>query len=153
MATLLFLFIALPAVLMGSAMLCTWVAARVAHERDRKRRRAARVPAVVELGHGRPFVVLSLLDAFEPATAPLWETQVFALEQVRAAGRDGLDLENLRAVYRRQAMRFPELYDGSSFAGWVRFLEEADLVVCFGSSVAITAKGCEFLDCRISVTA
>lgn len=150
MATLLLIFIALPAVLMISAMVCTWAASRLARDREIKRRR----PAVIrELGPGKPFNVISLLDAFEPATAALWETQITALEHIRDAGADGLDLEALREVYQRQARRFPELYDGSSFAGWVRFLEHADLVLCFGGSVTITAKGREFLDCRISVTA
>lgn len=153
MATLLFIFIALPAVLMASAIVCTWAAARLARERERKERQRARSIATLEAGDGRPFTVISLLDAFEPATAALWDTQISALEHIRDAGRDGLDVEDLQLVYAQQARRFPELYDGSSFAGWVRFLEEADLIVCSGVSVAITTKGCEFLDCRISVTA
>ena len=152
MATLLFIFIALPAVLMVSAMVCTWAASRLARDRELQRRHS-RPPLMLELGPGKPFTVISLLDAFEPATAALWDTQIAVLEHIRTAGREGLDVEELRLVYQQQARRFPELYDGSSFAGWVRFLEHADLVVCYGASVAISAKGCEFLDCRISVTA
>ena len=154
MATLLFIFIALPAVLMVSAMVCTWAASRLARDRElQRRRRRSHTAAMLEPGPGKPFTVISLLDAFEPATAALWDTQIAVLDHSRAAGREGLDVDALRTLYQQQARRFPELYDGSSFVGWVRFLEQADLVVCFGASVAITAKGCEFLDCRISVTA
>lgn len=94
----------------------------------------------------RPFTAIEVREAFDPEHAPLWTTQVAALLLVHSAGRRGLPYPQLYGAFKQAAERFPELYDGSSFAEWLLFLQRAELVVLTPSRVKITAEGRLFLD-------
>lgn len=153
MATLLYIFIVLPAVLMVTAICCAWMAMR------RSRQSLTPIaPAILSISpppksQAEPFTVLSLADAFEPETAALWETQVPALSVIAAAGDDGEPLLRLRMLYAGLSRRFPELYDGSSFEEWLDFLESTSLVICDEDCVRMTSAGHAFLECRLPVHA
>ena len=147
MTSLLYLFIMLPAVLMVAAVGCTWLAARAARHHHR--------PIRLELAPSHdqpapPFAVISLNDAFEPETAPLWETQIAALQMVAAGGAAGFPLVHLRRIYAGLSARYPELYDGASFAGWLRFLEETSLLWSDDDKAYLTTSGRAFLECRVT---
>lgn len=93
----------------------------------------------------KPFSIIRVADAFDPEAAILWDTQLPTLELISSAGKDGIDLEDLRPMYRRSARAYPELYEGSSFEGWVQFLRDSELVEPVGSGLVITSVGSEFL--------
>jgi hypothetical protein len=116
----------------------------------RQQQEAAVHNATSVVGGGQAFSAISVADAFESETAILWETQIPALALIESAGWHGLDLENLRPLYVRCTRRFPELYEGSDFEAWVQFLQEAELIVLSGATVAITPAGKEFLECRVA---
>jgi len=88
-----------------------------------------------------PFTVLSLTQAFEPSSAVLWQTQLPALALVASSGRNGLATTELQPIYRSLLRQYPELYEGTSFGAWVRFLVEAGLISVFGTTVTITEEG------------
>lgn len=97
---------------------------------------------------GGPFKVLSVCDAFEVEYAVLWETQAYALRLI-ASSRNGVPRHQLVIVYRRMAKTYPELYEGTCFQQWLRFLESAELVEDNGTRVRITPQGLEFLRFRV----
>ncbi len=96
-----------------------------------------------------PFGVFSVALAFDPDYAIIWDTQVPVLQLIdRAAGR-GIRAQQLRAFYSQSARRYPELYDGSSFGGWLEFLKNEQLIATIGMRVFITAEGHDFLAYRV----
>lgn len=130
--------------------------ARLSESREQRRRRHIEslvyVPPVILperlAARRRPrFSAVTLTDAFEPDTAILWETQMPALQLMFSVGADGLDEEDLRPFYVRSAAAYPELYEGSSFEIWLRFLKEARLVTWQDGLVVITSVGEDFLKC------
>lgn len=93
----------------------------------------------------RPFT-LSLLEPADPAHALLWSTQVPALQLLRDAGAHGLKYEEAYGAYGRAARKYPELYEGSSFAQWLLFLEKHELISLAWSRVKLTGHGQQFLE-------
>jgi hypothetical protein len=98
----------------------------------------------------RPFT-LSLTEAFDPDHAILWRTQIPALELIRHAGPRGVTYHRLFCAYERASQRYPELYDGCSFAQWLFFLQTAELITISTYRIRITRTGCYFLDCVAEV--
>ena len=97
-----------------------------------------------------PFSALSIEQAFDPDQAVIWETQVPALQLVSSAGRHGLRLEVLKSSYLQSCRRYPELYDGSSFEGWLDFLQRTGLVCVDVDKAMLLAAGQQFLEFRIT---
>lgn len=97
-----------------------------------------------------PLPLLSIVQAFDPDYAVLWEAPCTALVLVDGAGAHGLPISRLRPVFRKAAARFPEIYDGCSFAQWVGFLEQSRLIVGDGSRLVLTEDGHEFLKYRFT---
>lgn len=98
----------------------------------------------------RPFT-LSLTEAFDPDHAILWSTQVPALQLIGNAGPRGVTYHRLFCCYERTAQRYPELYDGCSFAQWLSFLQGAELITVSTYRVRITRTGRCFLECVAEV--
>ena len=98
---------------------------------------------------GQPFTVLSMLDAFDPAAAVLWETQVPALELIHAAGARGVPQDRLHRLFFASLSAYPELYEGCGFDSWLGFLEQAQLVTRTPSRAFLTPEGEAFLRYRI----
>lgn len=88
---------------------------------------------------------LSITEAFDPVFAPLWEAPIAALELADRGGGAGIATASLRHIYHRAAHRFPEIYEGSTFASWLRFLEGTGLIARSGPLVTLTADGHAFL--------
>jgi hypothetical protein len=97
-----------------------------------------------------PLPLLSIAQAFDPDYAVLWEAPCAALALVDSAGDHGLPISQLRPVYRKAAARFPEIYDGCSFAQWIGFLEQSRLMVGDGTRLVLTEDGHEFLKYRFT---
>jgi len=89
----------------------------------------------------RPFTLLTLEHLPDPSSTALWHTQLAALRQIGAAGEKGLKAADLTARYASSARLYPELYEGTSFAAWLRFLNKTRLVEVHGVTVFITAEG------------
>ena len=89
----------------------------------------------------RPFTVVRLAHLADPSCTVLWHTQLPALRQIEAAGEKGLKVADLTTGYACSARLYPELYEGTGFAAWLRFLDKAGLVAVHGTMVAITAEG------------
>ncbi len=92
----------------------------------------------------QPFSLV-LTEAFDPEHAILWGTQVSALLLINSAGARGLAYNRLYHAYTETAQRYPELYEGSSFAQWLFFLEQNELVTLTSYRVRMTGYGREFL--------
>ena len=137
------LFITLAAFIFFVLVLIALSVAQLA-ERKEERRLFLRIP-------GKPFTVISVAQAFEEDSAILWETQVPALQQIATGGTKGLAVAKLRRFFSLTARQYPELYEGIYFEQWVRFLEEAELVIiCSDEKIAITPQGLEFLKYRLT---
>lgn len=91
------------------------------------------------------FTALPVVRMFDAEWSLLWATQLQALQLISAAGADGVNDRSLEPLYRQSARRYPELYDGSTFEGWLEFLERANLALHRGGTVNITHAGREFL--------
>jgi len=100
-----------------------------------------------------PFTMVAVSQAFDPDYAILWDTQFPALHLVEQAGRHGLPLKCLLMWYADSTLRYPELYDGSSFGGWLEYLQREGLVKRKGRHIIITSEGQEFLHYRIATKA
>ncbi len=98
----------------------------------------------------RRFSVLSIEQAFDPDYAIIWDTQVPALRLIASAGRTGLPVESLCSSYTRSCRRYPEIYDGSNFEGWLEFLEETKLITVRVGRASLTQLGEQFLRYRIT---
>jgi len=137
------LFLTLAAFIFFVLVLIALSVAQLA-ERKEERRMFLRIP-------GRPFTVICVAQAFEEDSAILWETQVPALQQIATGGTKGLPVAKLRRYFAGTARQFPELYEGVYFEQWVRFLEEAELVlIAADDKIAITPQGLEFLKYRLT---
>jgi hypothetical protein len=137
------LFLTLAAFIFFVLVLIALSVAQLA-ERKEERRLFLRIP-------GNPFTVISVAQAFEEDSAILWETQVPALRQIATGGPKGLAVAKLRRFFSALGKQYPELYEGVYFEQWVRFLEEAELVmVCADDRIAITPQGLAFLKYRLT---
>lgn len=92
-----------------------------------------------------PFTVLRVSDAFDPEFAMLWDTQMPALTFISRVGTNGVSMQQLGPMHRMIAARNPELFDGTGFDEWLRFLESCELVSRKAERVSITAAGREFM--------
>jgi hypothetical protein len=99
---------------------------------------------------GKAFSVLSIMMAFDPDHALVWETQVPMLQLVSESGQHGVSVRQLRAAYLESTRHYPEIYDDFTFEQWFRFLQNTRLVSRAGRRVLLTNKGREFLDYRIT---
>lgn len=137
------LFLALAAVIF---FLLVLIALAIAHlaERKEERRLFLQVP-------GKPFTVISVAQAFEEDSAILWDTQVPALRQIAIGGQRGVSVAKMRRFFAGTSKQYPELYEGVHFEQWIRFLEDAELVVLLPTEdrVAITPQGVQFLRYRL----
>lgn len=111
------------------------------------------LPLVLIIARAQPFNVMSVADAFDPASAPLWDTQTAALEFIYSAGQNGVELEALRPIYLSSSRFYPELYELTSFETWLDFLEKGQLICVVQNRVKITRRGIEFLKCRVTTEA
>ena len=95
---------------------------------------------------------LSLCDAFDPEHVLLWSSQVEALRLIESGGKAGVGYPQVETAYRAAAARFPELYDGSSMAQWLLFLQRSELVVLTWTRVRITPYGRSLLQHCLETT-
>ncbi len=93
----------------------------------------------------QPFEVLRVSDAFDPELCMLWDSQETALGFICDGAERGVLARDLALIHRMLAARNPELYDGSGFEEWLRFLEDCDLISRKGDRVFITTAGWEFV--------
>ncbi len=136
------LFLTVAAFIFFVLVLAALAVARVIEQRE-ARHFSLRLP-------GRPFSALSVVHAFEEHSAVLWDTQIPALQVICSAGPKGVHFGRVRRVYAMSARRYPELYDGTSFEQWLRFLAEAELITFQEDRIAITAQGRQFLKYRVT---
>jgi hypothetical protein len=81
----------------------------------------------------------------------LWDSQMQALGFIGKAGARGGLTHQLALIHRTAAARNPELYDGSGFEEWLRFLEDSNLITRRADRVFITPAGTEFVaSCLLS---
>jgi hypothetical protein len=113
------------------------------------RLRSRELESTTDEEDGQPFCALPVTLAFDPEYAIIWDTQLPAMELISAAGKRGVAKHDLLFRYCKDACRYPELYDGSSFKQWLHFLESAQLIACNQTRVVLTAEGREFLHFRV----
>lgn len=87
------------------------------------------------------FTILRLPRLLDTPSTILWQTQVESLKQIEAGGDKGLKAADLITSYARSVRLYPELYEGTTFSAWLRFLSKAGLVEVYGATVFITAEG------------
>ncbi len=137
------LFLALAAVIFFVLVLGSLGVAQFA-ERKEERRLFLQIP-------GKPFTVICIAQAFEEDSAILWETQIPALEQIAVGGRKGVSVAKMRRFFAGTSKQYPELYEGVRFEQWIRFLEDAELIMLSTDDrLAITPQGLQFLRYRIT---
>jgi len=112
-------------------------------ERKEERRLFLQIP-------GKPFTVISIAQAFEEDSAILWDTQVPALRQIAIGGSKGVSVAKMRRFFAGTSKQYPELYEGVRFEQWIRFLEDAELIMLSTDDrIAITPQGIQFLRYRL----
>ena len=112
-------------------------------ERKEERRLFLQIP-------GKPFTVISIAQAFEEDSAILWDTQVPALRQIAIGGPKGVSVAKMRRFFAGTSKQYPELYEGVRFEQWIRFLEDAELIMLSTDDrIAITPQGVQFLRYRL----
>ncbi len=112
-------------------------------ERKEERRLFLQIP-------GKPFTVISIAQAFEEDSAILWDTQVPALRQIAIGGGKGVSVAKMRRFFAGTSKQYPELYEGVRFEQWIRFLEDAELIMLSTDDrIAITPQGIQFLRYRV----
>ncbi len=102
----------------------------------------------VKLASANLQALLSIAEAFDPIYSVLWEAPVAALTLIDSAGIFGIPAGKLRSIYAEAAHRFPEIYDGCSFAAWLRFLEDTRMISWNGAHLVLTPDGQAFLRFR-----
>jgi hypothetical protein len=136
------LFLALAATIFFVLVLVALGIAQLA-ERKEERRLFLQIP-------GKPFTVISVAQAFEEDSAILWDTQVPALRQIAIGGSKGVSVAKMRRFFAGTSKQYPELYEGIRFEQWIRFLEDAELVMLSTDDrIAITPQGISFLRYRL----
>lgn len=92
--------------------------------------------------------LLSITEAFDPIYSVLWEAPIAALQLINSAGTSGIPAARLRPIYENVAARFPEIYEGCTFALWLQFLEKTQLISWQACNVVLTSDGHAFLKFR-----
>jgi hypothetical protein len=137
------LFLTLAAIIFFVLVLVALGIAQLA-ERKEERRLFLQIP-------GKPFTVISVAQAFEEDSAILWDTQVPALRQIAIGGSRGVSVAKMRRFFAGTSKQYPELYEGLRFEQWMRFLEDAELVMLSTDDrIAITPQGVQFLRYRLT---
>jgi hypothetical protein len=137
------LFLTLAAVIFFLLVLVCLGVAQIA-ERKEERRIFLQIP-------GKVFSVICIAQAFEEDSAILWDTQVPALHQIAIGGKRGVSVAKMRRFFAGTSKQYPELYEGVRFEQWLRFLEDAELVMLSSDDrIAITPAGLEFLKYRVT---
>ncbi len=131
--------------------------ARLLARQNRSRERATLTSAgeeqVCETSYADPLKVFSVVQTSDADCAILWDTQFPALHLIDAAGDAGIPARQLYRFYYSSARLYPELFDNSTFRGWLQFLEQLRLIKRIGKRVYMTGQGHEFLDFISSRTA
>jgi hypothetical protein len=136
------LFLALAATIFFVLVLVALGIAQLA-ERKEERRLFLQIP-------GKPLTVISIAQAFEEDSAILWDTQVPALRQIAIGGSKGVSVAKMRRFFAGTSKQYPELYEGVRFEQWIRFLEDAELIMLSTDDrIAITPQGISFLRYRL----
>jgi hypothetical protein len=136
------LFLTLAAIIFFVLVLVALGIAQFA-ERKEERRLFLQIP-------GKPFNVICVAQAFEEDSAILWDTQIPALRQIAIGGTRGVSVAKMRRFFAGTSKQYPELYEGVRFEQWVRFLEDAELVMLAADDrIAITPQGVQFLRYRL----
>jgi hypothetical protein len=136
------LFLTLAAIIFFVLVLVALGIAQLA-ERKEERRLFLQIP-------GKPFTVICVAQAFEEDSAILWDTQIPALRQIAIGGTRGVSVAKMRRFFAGTSKQYPELYEGVRFEQWVRFLEDAELVMLAADDrIAITPQGVQFLRYRL----
>jgi hypothetical protein len=136
------LFLTLAAIIFFLLVLVCLGIAQLA-ERKEERRLFLQIP-------GRPFTIICVAQAFEEDSAILWETQIPALRQIAIGGKKGVSVAKMRRFFAGTCKQYPELYEGVRFEQWIRFLEDAELVMLSTDDrIAITQQGIQFLRYRL----
>ncbi len=137
------LFLAIAAMIFFVLVLVALGVAQLA-ERKEERRIFLQIP-------GKPFTVISVAQAFEEDSAILWDTQVPGLQQIAIGEQRGVSVAKMRRYFQGTAKQYPELYEGVRFEQWIRFLEDAELVMLSTDDrIAITPQGLQFLRYRLT---
>lgn len=95
-------------------------------------------------------MVISINDAFETETAPIWETQMPILQLI-CAKRQGVTVLNLEEIFERCKRSYPEVFECTVLEDWLLFYENAELVSISGGTVSLTTTGREFMATRVVV--
>lgn len=94
----------------------------------------------------RFLAALVLVGEFDRVYVLIWGSQIGALQEVNAAGANGINIERLQAAwYEDAAKREPETYRQYSFDQWLGFLVESSLITRDAQKVTIRPEGREFL--------
>ncbi len=136
------LFLTLAAVVFFLLVLVALGIAQLAEKKE-ERRIFLQIP-------GKAFTVICVAQAFEEDSAILWDTQVPALRQIAIGGSRGVSVAKMRRFFAGTSKQYPELYEGIRFEQWIRFLEDAELVMLSTDDrIAITPQGVQFLRYRL----
>jgi len=95
-------------------------------------------------------LLLSFSDAFEPETAPIWDTQMPVLQKIHATPFPGIELRELEPVFARCEAHFPEIFEGSTFADWLAFCARLGLLLIYRGRVLMSSSGKKFMESRVA---
>ncbi len=94
--------------------------------------------------------LLSMADAFEPQTAPIWDSQLPALELIHSAPFPGIRIGEVEYAFSNCKEAFPEIFEGSTFSDWLKFCQRQDLFLIYGQRVLLSTTGRKFMQSRVS---
>lgn len=94
--------------------------------------------------------LISLEDAFEPETAPIWDTQLPLLQLIQSTPFPGVRLSKLAASFSRYQTSFPEIFEGSDLSDWLTLFESLDLIIVHGGRVLLSTPGRLFIGNRVA---
>ena len=96
--------------------------------------------------------IVSLADAFEPESAPLWDPVDALLHFVADGGADGRSVACLLPFYSTLTAQYPEMFEGIPLSATLAFLRQEGLTAVREGEVRLTAAGSEFLKARAAST-
>ena len=91
-----------------------------------------------------PFCVPS--EVFQGSETLIWNTQIPALRFVCDREPRGAYYTPLKLIYIELARRYPEMFDGRTFQGWVEFYVRIGLFRFEDDAIHITCAGRKLLD-------
>ena len=99
--------------------------------------------------HRKDDVSLALPDPSDmshPDNCLIWTTQIPALRFVSDREPRGVYCSPLTLIYLELSRRYPEIYDGRTFRGWVEFYVRMGVFRFEDDAIHITRAGNELLD-------